>query len=203
MKRLALAALLLALAACAALLAGDVRSWQRALERGDAVYAAAPAEARWEPSARFPFGVARSVLGIGDDLAVREAFQRYRLAAAVSGHYEVTPAQAAALQRAQLSLVPVARSTDPATASKARTLLGLLVLGGLAQTADEGRVQAAFGDLEDAVRVNPADVTAKYDLELLLRLSAQRGVRPVQPIGGGQGATGKRGGGSGVPGEGY
>ena len=73
----------------------------------------------------------------------------------------------------------------------------------LAQTADGSRVQAAFADLTDAVRANPDDVTAKFDLELLLRLSAKRDVRPVEPVGGGQGAAGKRGGGSGVPGEGY
>jgi hypothetical protein len=203
MKRLLLAAFLLALAGGAALLAGDVRGWQRALEHGDTVYAADPAGARWQPETRVPFGLARRALGVGDDLATREAFRRYRLAAAASGHYEVTPAQARALQSAQAALVPVARSSDAATAAKARTLLGLLVLGGLAQTADGSRVQAAFADLADAVRANPDDVTAKFDLELLLRLSAKRDVRPVEPVGGGQGAAGKRGGGSGVPGEGY
>ena len=203
MRRLALAALLLALATGAALLAGDVRSWQRTLQRGDAVYESAPGLARWNAPVRFPFGLAKSLVGVGDDLATRSAFQQYRVAATSSGHYEVTPVQAAALRHAQSSLVPVARSSDPETAAKGRTLLGLLVLGGLAQSADESRVQAAFSDLADAVRANPDDVAAKYDLELLLRLSTQRGVRPVQPIGGGAGATGKRGGGSGIPGEGY
>ena len=82
----------------------------------------------------------------------------------------MTPVQAAALRHAQSSLVPVARSSDPETAAKGRTLLGLLVLGGLAQSADESRVQAAFSDLADAVRADPDDVAAKYDLELLLRL---------------------------------
>jgi hypothetical protein len=202
-KRLVPACLLLVLAFGTALLAGDVRSWQKALRRGDAMYAAAPERARWEAPARVPFGLAQSALGVSDDVAVREAFQEYRVAARANGHFEVTPAQAAALRHAQVALVPAARSSDPATAAKARTLLGLLVLGGLAQSADESRVQAAFSDLADAVRANPDDVTAKYDLELLLRLSAQRGVRPVQPIGGGEGATGKRGGGSGIPGEGY
>jgi hypothetical protein len=202
-RRLLVAAVLLTLAAGAALLAADVRSWQRSLARGDAVYAAAPGLAGWQAPTRFPFGTAKALLGVGDDLQTRQAFQGYRGAASASGHFEVTPAQAAALRRAQVDLVPVARSSDPATASRARTLLGLLVLGGLAQSAEESRVQAAFSDLADAVRADPDDVTAKYDLELLLRLSAQRGVRPVQPIGGGQGATGKRGGGSGIPGEGY
>ena len=203
MKRLAAAAVLLVLAAGAALLARDVRSWNRTLERGDAVYDSAPGLASWRPTVHVPFAAAERLLGVSDDVATREAFRDYRVAAAASGHYEVTPAQAAALRRAQVSLVPVARSPDPATAARGRTLLGLLVLGGLAQSADESRVQAAFSDLADAVRANPDDVTAKYDLELLLRLSAQRGVRPVQPIGGGAGATGKRGGGSGIPGEGY
>jgi hypothetical protein len=202
-KRLAAAAVLLVLAVGAALLAGDVRSWDRTLHRGDLVYAAAPGLASWTPSVRFPFGAAQSLLAVSDDVATRQAFRDYRVAAAASGHFEVTPAQAAALRRAQVSLVPIARSSDPVVAAKGRTLLGLLVLGGLAQSADESRVQAAFSDLADAVRANPDDVTAKYDLELLLRLSAQRGVRPVQPIGGGAGATGKRGGGSGIPGEGY
>jgi hypothetical protein len=203
MKRLAAAIVLLVLAAGAAVLARDVRSWSQTLQRGDAVYASAPGLASWRPTVHFPFGTAERLLGVSDDEATREAFQDYRIAAAASGHYEVTPAQAAALRRAQVSLVPVARSSDAVIAARGRTLLGLLVLGGLAQSADESRVQAAFSDLADAVRANPDDVTAKYDLELLLRLSAQRGVRPVQPIGGGAGATGKRGGGSGIPGEGY
>ena len=203
MKRSVAAALLLVLAVGAALLAADVRSWERTLRRGDAVYAADPAAAHWRPATRFPFRLAKRALGVGSAVATREAFQSYRVAATASGHYEVTPAQAAALRHAQVALVPVARSADPVVAARARTLLGLLVLGGLAQTADNSRVQAAFADLADAVRANPDDETAKFDLELLLRLSAKRDVRPVEPVGGGQGAAGKRGGGSGVPGEGY
>jgi hypothetical protein len=202
-RRLGAAGLLFALAAGAALLAGDVRSWESSLRHGDAVYASAPSLARWQAPAWLPFGVAKDVLGFGDDVGARQALQAYRVAAASSGRYELTRAQAAAVRQAQLALVPVARSSDAATASKARTLLGLLVLGGLAQTADESSVQAAFSDLTDAVRADPDDVTAKYDLELLLRLSARRDIRPVQPVGGGEGAIGKRGGGGGVPGEGY
>ena len=92
-----------------------------------------------------------------------------------------------------------------ARASQAGTLLGILAFGDLARGGgrDPSQAESAIADFENAVRADPTDETAKFDLELLLRLSAKRDVRPVEPVGGGQGAAGKRGGGSGVPGEGY
>src|SRR5205085_999029 len=67
---------LAAAAVGAALLAADVRGWRSALSGGDAVYAATPSRASWQPHARVG-NVAEALLGVGDDVRLRHALQLY------------------------------------------------------------------------------------------------------------------------------
>ena len=99
---------------------------------------------------------------------------------------------------------PRPRSTPTrAVASQARTLLGILSFGASAQGAGPSQVDAAIADFTDAIRADPGNEAAKFDLELLLRLTVAHGVRTGRGTGGGFGRTGRHGAGGGVPGSGY
>jgi hypothetical protein len=200
--RLAAAACLVPLALLVALLAADVRSWRTALESGDAVYAASPSHASWTPSTRLG-GLGEELLGVRDDVALRRALQRFHqtvgLRLRLDNALEVQTARA----RAQDALEGAALDSDPQRASQAQTLLGILAFAASSRGGDQSQVDAAASDFTDAIRADPADDPAKFDLELVLRLTATRGVRPGPGLGGGYGPTGRHGAGRGLPGKGY
>jgi hypothetical protein len=181
--RAGLALLLLAAAVVAALLAHEIRDTRHALAQGDALYAVAPQRATW------PDG---TLLGVDDDVALRRALQLYVRFAATPNRLDTAPDRAALRAQAETALTRVARG---AHASQAETLLGILAFD---RSADD-----AIGDFTDAVRSDPANVAAKFDLELLLRLAAAHGSRTGAGPGGSFGKGGRRGAGGGVAGSGY
>jgi hypothetical protein len=105
--------------------------------------------------------------------------------------------------RAQDVLERVARAHDPAWASEAETLLGVLAFRASSAGGAQSQVDAAISDFTDAVRTDPSNADAAFDLELLLRLTAAHGTRVQPGQGGGFGRTGHRGAGAGQPGSGY
>jgi hypothetical protein len=193
---------LAALAVLAALLAADVRAWGSALSGGDAAYAVSHANATWTPSNRLG-GVAESLLGVRDDVAFRDALQLYL--AAVSTRQRLDNAVEVQSLRAQAegALTGPAGSAEPARAAQARTLLGILSFGALGAGGGASQTDAAISSFTDAVRADPDLIPAKFDLELLLRLTTAHGARPGPGQGGGFGRTGHRGAGGGVAGSGY
>lgn len=200
--RVALAAVLVVLAVLAALAAGDARGWGSALAAGDAAYVATPARASWTPHARLG-GVAEELLGVHDDVQLREALQLYvdasKLHLRLDNALDVESARA----RAQDALEQVSRATDAERRSQALTLLGILAFRASAAGGAQSQIDAAISDFTDAVRADPANEEAAFDLELLLRLTAARGTRAEPGQGGGFGRTGHRGAGGGQPGSGY
>ena len=62
-----------------------------------------------------------------------------------------------------------ARRRCHAVRPQARTLLGILTFGASAQGGGPSQVDAAISDFTDAIRADPDDDDAKFDLELLLR----------------------------------
>jgi len=200
--RIAAAIALAALAVLAALLAADVRAWPAALASGDAVYAVAPARAAWTPSPRLG-GTAESLLGLQDELAFRQALQLYREGAGATQSLDNALDVQGLRAQAANALAGPAASGDAARASQARTLLGLLAFNASSSGAGASQADAAISDFTDAVRVDPADAAAKFDLELMLRLTAAHGTRVGPGQGSGFGRTGRRGAGGGVPGGGY
>ena len=198
----AVAAVLAGLAVLAALLAADVRSWPPALASGDSLFAASGSGATWKPPTRLG-GLAQDLLAVEGDLQLRRALQLYRESGAVpqrlDNALEVQTARAAA----QDALAAAARDSRPQDASQALTLLGILAFRAVAVGGGSSQTDAALSDFTDAVRTDPGNELAKYDLELLLRLTAAHGARPGAGQGSGFGGNDRHGGAGGVPGSGY
>lgn len=200
--RLGTAAFLVALAVLAALLAADVRVWPVALERGDAAYAVAPQRARWIPATRLGT-LAATLLGVSDEVAARVALRRYSQIAGLHQHLNDALDVQAEREAAINALAGPASSAHPQLAAQARTLLGILSFAEAAGGGGISQTDAAITDFTDAVRVDPGDTAAKFDLELLLRLSAARGHRRGTGPSNAFGNTGHAGSSSGAPGSGY
>jgi hypothetical protein len=200
--RIALAALLAAAAACAALLANDIRVSRDALRNGDVVYAATPSRASWSADTTFG-GAAASLLGDQDDIEFRQALQHYVDASKLQLRLDNAVDVESARGRAQDVLERAARTGDPRRASQALTLLGILAYRSAASGTTQSQVDAAIADFSDATRADPENTDAAFDLELLLRLTTAHGSRVQPGQGGGFGRVGRRGAGGGQPGSGY
>jgi hypothetical protein len=170
--RLTAIAILAAAAVIAALLAADVRAWPVTLENGDAVFAIAPGRARWVPATNLG-DLSKTLLGTGGDVASRLALQAYREAAGVIN-----------------ALSGPADSANPQVAAQARTLLGILTFAEATYGGGISTTDVAIAEFADAVRVEPSDTAAKFDLELLLRLTAANGQRSGHRLAHGFGRTG-------------
>jgi hypothetical protein len=205
------AAVLLVLAVLTALLAADVRAWRTTLREDDALLAAAPAAAAWEPDTHLN-SIAERALGVHDDVEARRAIALYRRNIDIPVRLDNAQQVALARGRAEQALASVARSSDGPTASQAETLLGVLVFTDVGPSndpfqettgIDPDQAQASIGDFQDAVRANPDNAVAKYDLELALRALLAQGIRVGAGQQTGAGSTGQRGAGGGSPGSGY
>jgi hypothetical protein len=200
--KLVVALALVVAAVFVALLAADVRSWPRALSSGDAVYAASPSSATWQPPTHLGH-LSRSVLGVTPDVTYRRALRSFRLSAGQQLRLDNALDVSTARGQAQDALGRVARDTNVHRASQARTLLGVLAFSAVSEGGDPAELSQAVLDFDDAIRIDPSDETAKYDLELLLRLSAAHGVRASRNLGPPIDSTGRKGAGAGFAGSGY
>jgi hypothetical protein len=205
------AAVLLVFAVLLALLAADVRGWRTTLREDDALLAMAPASATWQPGTRLG-SLAEHALGVGDDVEARRAIVLYRRNASVPVRLDNAQRVAQARSRAEQALASVARSSDGPRASQALTLLGVLVFTDVGPSrdpfeptagVDPDQAQASVGDFRDAVRADPENAAAKYDLELALRALLAQGTRVGAGQQTGAGSTGQQGAGGGLPGSGY
>jgi len=207
----ATAVVLLVLAGFAALLAADVRTWHRTLREDDAVLASAPALAAWRPQTHLS-SLAEHLLGADDDVAARRAIKLFVENVNVPVRLDNTQLVAIARGRAEQALAAVARTSSGARASQAETLLGVLVFTDVGPSndpfqettgIDPDQAQASLADFEDAVRADPGNAVAKYDLELALRVLLVQGIRVGAGQQTGAGSAGRRGAGGGTPGAGY
>jgi hypothetical protein len=202
MIRMVLAVVLAAGAVFAALLAADVGAWGSAVRNGDVVYAATPSRASWTANPTLD-GVGETLLGLQQDVQDRLALQQYVDATKLHLRLDNAVDVEGARGRAQDALEQVARSDDPQRKSQAQTLLGILAFRAAASGGTQSQVDAALSDFTDAVRADPGNSDAAFDLELLLRLTLAHGSRVEPGQGGGFGHTGRRGAGGGQPGSGY
>lgn len=200
--RVALAIVLAVAATFSALLAHGVTAWSAALRGGDVVYAATPSRARWHVSVPLG-GAAESLLGVRDDVDLRHALQQYVNAGKLRLRLDNAVEVEGARGRAQDALERVVRTSQGGRASQALTLLGVLAFRASASGSSQSQVDAAISDFSDALRADPGNGDAAFDLELLLRLTTANGTRIEPGQGGGFGRTGRRGAGGSQPGNGY
>ena len=194
-----LSALLLAAAVVAALLASDVHAWQRTLESDDALVQMST------PSTHLPASTSERLLGVSDDREVRRALLLYRRTERQV--LDLTNAVGQSIQRSRTEAAidaVVRRGGDARRMAQMQTLLGVLAYGDFARgNRDPSQTAAATQMFQDALRADPADEDAKYNLELLLRIFSRRGVGSSFSNQSTPGSQGHRGAGAGAPGSGY
>lgn len=172
------AAACLVVAALLSLLALDIHRLERSFQADDVLFRAGSVrDDRWQPVEIVPFGAARVLLGVDDDLAYRRALQLVRRASPRTITYEQS--ELISLRaRAQTALgVVVQGDDDVVRRSAAANLLGVLALS-LAAIDDSLRpslLRNAVADFRRAARFDPGNEDAKYNLELVLdRLLAEQ-----------------------------
>lgn len=169
-KALPIAALL-ALALIAALVARDAAAVQRAFDRSDLAFEAQPATERlWKIETRMPF--VQRALAVKDDLMYRRALRAF----AVDARRGANPydfARPAFRAEAQATLGAAERSELAAPLrSKAAALQGVLTFNESIADPVNGPalIRRSLGDFVRAVRIDPSNEEAKYNLEFLLRV---------------------------------
>lgn len=175
--RFAFLALLLAgAAAVLALLAVDARAWQSTVMRDDLRFRAMPAHTGlWKPPTVLPGDPAAALIGTGRALALRRALQ-YFWYTRIGSNPEVrqdSPALRASAQEKIQGLIGSA--PNPAQRSGAANLLGVLVVTtptpGGDRSAISNILKRAQSYFERAIALDAADVDAKQNLELVLRIT--------------------------------
>lgn len=167
----ALALLLAAAGVLALLLALDVRRVHANLVSSDVAFASRPAErSLWRPREVLPFGVARRLLGAGDDVEYRRAVRLYLLSNASSNSY-LDPTLDAARGSAQVALTDIAVA-DPEVSrrSSAENLLGVIAFASAIrdQSTRGTFLENAVAAFQTAIKDEPGNDRAKYNLELAL-----------------------------------
>ena len=199
------AALCLLLAAAVALLANDVHAWQTTLRSADAE--AVVDRAKAVPSGAgevLPLHVARSLLGVDDDLGLRRTLLLFRRAYTGIPSHDQSTAGTELRAQAEVALGRLIRDeSDASRASAAANLLGVLAfvdsLPGASQTSTP--VDRSIVEFQNAIRLDRGNDDAKANLELALGV-----VPPESPFHTSRhGAQGKRRGGASLsnPGRGY
>ncbi|HUK44876.1 MAG TPA: hypothetical protein VLV28_06260 [Gaiellaceae bacterium] len=203
--RLAAAFLLLAAATILALLASDVLSWRDAMRSGDRQFVRSPADATWSASTVLPSEPSRSLLGLELPLRFRAAEQSFAAVQAAGRGYDNGFSEAKNRGELEAELTGLAQSGDRVIASEADNLLGILAFTDSTQSGPiaPAPVDESVADFQAAVRLDPSNGDAKFNLELLLRQLLAKGVRPGSNPSAGGPARGHRGAGGGIPGRGY
>ena len=197
--RTASAVVALVLAVGFALLAHDLRAWDDGIERADRAYAVAPAQARWTADSWLPGDPAGAILGVERRLDLRRGVQSFTQAVDVPKGLDNGQRRARRRAAAEVALAQVAATGAAQAASQASNLVGVLAETEL-QGPTTSRGRAAF---TAAVRTDPANDAARYNLELILRRARVVGTREGPGSGSGTRGPARRGAGAGVPGMGY
>ena len=207
-RRLALGAAAFALVAAAVVLvvlAVDVLRWRGHVDEADMRYAAGIGSLRmWEPEGTWFPGTTKSLLGVEDDVELRQALQRFRLARV---RQPPRTQQEANLRSAvEADLARVGRLGGAVEQrSLAAMLRGALAFeeaksGGEQPTIFLRRSLTAF---REAIRLDRGNEAAKYNLELVMRLLETVASDPSGGTGAQRGNVTARGAGSGSSGTGF
>ena len=169
---------LLALSLLAALIARDAAALDRTFDRSDVAFEAQPAAERlWRIDPLLPF--AREGFGVEDDLLYRRALRAFAVDAR-RGENPYDFERPAFRAEAQATLGSAGRMDMAAPLrSKAAMLQGVLSFEEAISDPVNGPalVRRSVRDFQRAVRIDPDNEEAKYNLEFVLRLmdpSAER-----------------------------
>ena len=174
--RAALLAVFCALAATVlVLLAVDLHTWKNTVARDDLRFRALPAHlGLWTPATLLPGDPASKLIGTGDTMQYRRALQ-YFWYSRIGSNPEVrqdTPTLRANAQERLQRLISAAPNTGQRSA--AANLLGVLVVTTPAQGSDKNAITQilvlAREYFQQAIAIDPANLDAKQNLELVLRL---------------------------------
>ena len=173
--RLVVAALALVLALVLALLARDVRRWEESIERADRSYQVTPGpKGLWEPDGRqLPGGIARTVLGLDDDLRLREAAQLYRRSRPRAAEQRTTRDLAESTSaQVGFSSVQLDEGAPRRLRSVAANELGNLAFADVISNTDQAaeRARTATQKYVEAIRLDETNTAALANLELMLTL---------------------------------
>ena len=173
--------------------AHDVLAWRHAL-RGTQVRTAQT----WLPG-----DPVRSALSLDDDIALRRAVRSFRIAYTTGRGFDNGVTRTTRRSLAEVRLTDLATHGPAADASQAGNLLGVLVAGSGRVTGGITADDRARSTFEAAIRRDPGNTAARYNLELLLRRTRATSTRQGPGNGSGALGHGRRGAGSGTPGRGY
>jgi hypothetical protein len=172
-RKLAPIVFLVALAAIATLVARDAAAVRHGMQRGDLAFEAQPAAERlWRFETTIPY--ADELLGVEDDLVYRRALRTF----AVDDRRGQNPydfSRPAFRAEAQAALGNAENfGLTPAQRSKLATLAGVLVFDEAVADPVNGPnlIRQALVHFRRAVRIDPTNSEAKYDLEFMLRVLA-------------------------------
>jgi len=171
-----LALLCVGLGTLLVLLALDSSTWQRTVTRDDLRFRALPAHrGLWKPPSVLPGSPASALLGTGDAIAYRRALQLFwysRIGVNPEERQDL-PTLRANAQQHLLELSAGGKTVRER--SVATNLLGVLVVTTPTTDADRGSIvqilDRASGYFQQAIRIDPTNVDAKLNLELVLRLT--------------------------------
>ena len=163
---------------------------------------------RWEhartPPSTLAGHVAEDLLGTSDDVALRRAIDEFGTAERTPYGLDNGANQARVRALAQGTLADVAARAEASQASQADDLLGVLAWGGTrAPVGAVDPADRAVSAFTDAVRLDPANTDAAFNLELALRALESTGVRRGPSPSSGTRGNGHSGAGAGLPGRGY
>ena len=197
----------LALAAVAAtLIATDLLDWRSGIAAGDTRFASGSVSSNlWEPRQLVPFGTARSLLGLQDDLSYREAVRAFVLGRPREQPYGDTELLGARGHARELLEPIVDRPGNPIRRGEAANMIGVLGFANAAIDPDQAYtyLTEAVRSFRRAIALDAENEDAKYNLELAL--SRLKNVKPPpnqRPPKGTKGGAGS-GAGTGEPGSGY
>lgn len=204
--RIGIAAVLLTAALVATLLATDLLDWKSRIDSGDTRFASGSLGSNlWEPRQLVPFGAAKSLLGLQDDISYREAVRAFVAGRPREQPYGDTDLLGARGHARELLEPIVNGTTDPGRRSEAANLIGVLGFANAAIDPDQAYtyLTESVHWFRQAIALDPASDDAKYNLEIALtRLTTVRPPPSQKPPKGAKGGAGS-GAGTGEPGSGY
>jgi hypothetical protein len=182
------------------LIALDVRTWHTTIARDDIRFRALPAHRNlWTPHTLLPGDPAGLLLGTGDTMAYRRSLQDFwfsRIGSTPESRQDLPTLRAETQQ--QLEAIAAA-GTSAQERSFAANLLGVLVVTTPSPGNDDSALKAilkrATGYFRQATELDPTDVDAKQNLELVLRIGKpssgtfNKDARSGYGFGRGRGAT--------------